>query len=1730
MKKAPKEFSKRAFAATLSAAMVVGMCPSVPSFAVSGSEIAKDGTYTDTTHVVNDPDNEEEWEEYDVTVNLVVENGIFKDIVVTPSATYTTGNDSYYNKAVSKSNGFKTLLIGKPATFDTINSWDAVSRATCTSDAIKAAALKAIEKAPVSVSVDTSALTTAVASAESKAESDYTKASWDNLQTKLASAKTLVATPTTQDAVTAAATELNTAISALVKAATAEEIQALNDAVTLAEAAKETEYTADNWTVLQNALTKAKALQTSAQNGERPAQSEVSEATTALKNAVDDKEVATVKYVTMNVPYTDFYKAYNLTDKAVWKVESGLDAVSTATTNKFKGTTGLAKGTYNNGKYIMGVTLPVAVKADDYAKLNAALTVNDNYYFSTMDAKPEAYSELTINADGSYSFSKLTNADIDNSGLSVDNLDINGGYGDYEVTIDGLATNGQLVVGKNASGENITKEYTLYGAILNTAGGSYGMTTLENIWLGTRIDYVEIAWSIKEGQGLKRAHGSGDPFYQFSGMNGATLTSVTLLTSLGVIEVPCNVKLDEYYAGDLSKLAYSLENDSKELSITGIPDDLQNVKISVSGGLATDAEVVNGKVTLANAPEAGTLYTITISSSNYPEITRTVSTPIIEVQKAELQKWIDKAKAVNGYADDADLQEHVKEAEDMLTNAGATSAEAKELIDELKEKTKKYYQIFTTTASITGKKLNIQLEGVKLSDLENPTYTLSYQQGRSLVTLVSGDLTDLSVVVDKAVAGTEYTLTIVSDNYQDSSAKTTAVEEVEYVWMNIPYDAFYKAELQNNTIAVDAFTSATKTKTRTGSLAGGSYHKDESGDQILGVTYPVKLGEGVTIETLQKKGYTVITDDSSVDITVTNRGQTKTDTYKGKDALFQADSYVYYVTSEKPAYYKEVTLDESGNLVFGAAQGTKTALEGVAAEFTTETGYGDYELELTKDGDLLFSDATVNAVVINAKDAAGNVTSYGLRHLENIWRKSDLAWSTGFTASVHNCPTSSEHYKSMMGKTITDVVYYTDKGIYTIDIKDTYVPVTTSASVKVADADITAGTTDVTVTNLPDDFKAKYTVEGLLDAEVKDGKLTWNKDTAKIGSYTLQVEDENGHYAPIKVSFVISTNKVYAEYDVETQSLKAAAGVSDEEFASYLKAISSVKVNGKSYAASGRGAVTIIDNTTGKIDKDAKSGNDQIFGEPGEYNISVTATGYSTPVEFIYTKEADEYSYVYVGMTWAQYWANENVSEAGNAASSPEMDSHSEYDKGAFDAVTRATTNHGLHRGSFQCIATIYDAAGNAYNISNWTSASEIVLTDGSTVAFDSKAKTINGVAIDHYEVTGLKYVPVKVKTADLEALKTAGYSVVENGSTLSGGFGESKLNAYSVIANVTADTNGLKEAIKGEDGTFTFSARKSNGTESGIEGQALKVATGVEPAVQTEKTGAYGEFLRVDINGDYGDLGANMQAVTWTYYGNDATYTTPLATYGTKFAADNWMHKSMGIQLGLTDSIRCHLPAGTDGTGYWKLTVYALGYQDYTYQFQATDANIEKPSTNAADTTELQAAVAKAEALNSADYTEVSWQSLQLELQEAKDILAKENPTQAEVDEALIHLNAAIATLETKVPETNESETKEPETNESETKVPESESETKAPESESESKNESENKESESSKESESKSESETKKASTSGGSSVNKSTGVKTGDPTSIFGLLSVAISSLGAGGIALGAKRKMKNKNKK
>ena len=695
------------------------------------------------------------------------------------------------------------------------------------------------------------------------------------------------------------------------------------------------------------------------------------------------------------------------------------------------------------------------------------------------------------------------------------------------------------------------------------------------------------------------------------------------------------------------------------------------------------------------------------------------------------------------------------------------------------------------------------------------------------------------VTEDEETSDEELFSAEVSEDEFADEAGDGQTEGEAYVLMNIPYDDFYKAELKNNDVKVDTFTSATKQKTRS-SLAKGSYHVNSDGSDITGVTFPVKVSD---ISVLKDKKQ--IKDNASVSITTAIKGKETTTEYKGKDALFESDSYSYYVLSKEPSYYKELTVGEDGSFTFSAIEGKSAAPEKkqVQAEFKTKSNHGDYQLKFDKTefkSIINIDTDTVYGAVINTTDG----TTYGLCHQENIWKGYELAWSTGYTTESNGCHLNSEHFESMIGKTIDSVTYYASNGIYTLDIAD------------------------------------------------------------------VKVLDKN--------------------------------------------------------------------------------------------------------------------SYVYAGLTWGEYWSQENVTAAGNVSGSDEKDSHNESDTGAFDAVTRATTNHGLHRGSYQCMATIYTTEGNAYQLSYWKSSTEPVLTDGTVAVWtpaDRKTGTpasiqVNGGAkesLDHYAVTGIKYVPVQVKAEDYADF-AAKYPVVKNGEILVGGFSENNLKAYSETANVTVNTNGLKTVTKNEDGSFSFSARKT-GTESGIQGTDLKVATGIKPEVKTA-SGSYGEFLRVDLNGNYGGLGAAMQAVKWDYYGNGNTV---LATYGTKFAADNWMHKMMGIQLGLTHSVRCQLPAGTDGTGHWKLTVYALGYQDYTFEFDATATNIVTPTDpSTIDTTALKAALEKVKALNKDDYTEESWKKVEDEATETQEMLKeieaaiKDKTTvafsQAAVDEQVNeHLTAAI-------------------------------------------------------------------------------------------------------------------------
>lgn len=447
-------------------------------------------------------------------------------------------------------------------------------------------------------------------------------------------------------------------------------------------------------------------------------------------------------------------------------------------------------------------------------------------------------------------------------------------------------------------------------------------------------------------------------------------------------------------------------------------------------------------------------------------------------------------------------------------------------------------------------------------------------------------------------------------------ADETNKEQDIYVLMNIPYADFYKAELNKNDVKVDATTSATKTKTKS-TLANGSYHADNTGEHISGITYPVKIKAGTDLSKLTK-----ITDASKVSITVNMKGKETTTEYKGKDALFESADYSYYeLGTTAPAYYKELTVNENGSYSFGKTTATEKTVKGAAIEkFKTSSKYGDYQLNLNfdkvADSDQISGNTKVLAAVITTIDG----TQYGLRHVENIWKGTEFAWGTGFTTQSHGCPISGEHYASMMGKTIDAVTYYTENGVVKYDIDDTYVPYKFDTSAfKVENADVTSGSAKVTVPTLPEAYDAEYAVEGLTNVSVENGTLKYNATGVKPGQYTLNVTDKSSKYVPFSTSFTLTTDNVVAAYnnDVKAPALVAAKDVQADDFANFVKNIQKVSVNGKEYAASGKGSVKLI-NEDGTLVTTA----DALKAE-GTYNIVVTATGYNKTLEFTYTNKSD---------------------------------------------------------------------------------------------------------------------------------------------------------------------------------------------------------------------------------------------------------------------------------------------------------------------------------------------------------------------------------------------------------------------------------------------------------------------------------------------------------------------------
>ena len=127
----------------------------------------------------------------------------------------------------------------------------------------------------------------------------------------------------------------------------------------------------------------------------------------------------------------------------------------------------------------------------------------------------------------------------------------------------------------------------------------------------------------------------------------------------------------------------------------------------------------------------------------------------------------------------------------------------------------------------------------------------------------------------------------------------------------------------------------------------------------------------------------------------------------------------YYKLGETPAYYITAWYNLlSGKWEFGKVHATETTVEGVTVELTTNGRHTNYEMKLSG-FDLDYKANKVYGVVLTAADGS----EYGLRHVANIWRGTELGFNT-----------DEPYLASIIGKTITQITFYTADGVYVLPV------------------------------------------------------------------------------------------------------------------------------------------------------------------------------------------------------------------------------------------------------------------------------------------------------------------------------------------------------------------------------------------------------------------------------------------------------------------------------------------------------------------------------------------------------------------------------------------------------------------------------------------------------------------------------------------------------------------------
>ncbi len=288
------------------------------------------------------------------------------------------------------------------------------------------------------------------------------------------------------------------------------------------------------------------------------------------------------------------------------RAEGNYDAVTSATEKKwnsmFADTTYVSEPDENGGGKILGVSgVEVAIEQSLYDQLTADAKDGSTSgvlgsLFSTFtpnedqETIPAAYKQLF--ADGTLSATITAEPEVDLTNVTP-TLKTDSKYGDYQLNMDGL---------------DLGEGNLVYGVIVKTKTGNYGMLQLENIWKGG----TELAWSA--GFKTTEAHGNSLRSAPYTATSGDTIVEISYLTSNGEYSVHLadGLYLPKKHTGTVAAESVAVTAGEIPVTLTDLPEDFEAV---VSADALTDAAYADGKLSYDAASAQPGSYTITVSDS-----------------------------------------------------------------------------------------------------------------------------------------------------------------------------------------------------------------------------------------------------------------------------------------------------------------------------------------------------------------------------------------------------------------------------------------------------------------------------------------------------------------------------------------------------------------------------------------------------------------------------------------------------------------------------------------------------------------------------------------------------------------------------------------------------------------------------------------------------------------------------------------------------------------------------------------------------------------------------------------------------------------------------------------------------------------------------------------------------------------------------------------------------------